>query len=102
MSAMLNMLRDNVGTILSVVVGGLITWLVSWVYYKRAGNELRDEAASLRAATNAILYIQQNPGAKVEVQRDGKGDIAGLLVNIEGHATVSFIARGSLTDANGP
>lgn len=101
MDAALNILCDNAGTILSVVTGGLITWLVSWVYYKRAGDELKNEAGSLRAATNAILYIQQNPEAKVEVQRDGRGQVTGLLVNIEGRASMSFSVGGALTDANG-
>ena len=101
MDAVLNILCNNVGTILSVIVGGLITWLVSWIYYKRAGDELRDEAGSLRAATNAILYIQQNPGAKVEIQRDNRGHVIGLIVNVEGRATMSFGGRGTLTDVSG-
>jgi hypothetical protein len=35
-------------TLVGIVVGGLITWLVSYRYYKKAGDELRHEAESLR------------------------------------------------------
>lgn len=90
----------SIEAIVSMIVGALITWAVAWFYYKRAGDELRQESMALRSATDAILYIQQNPGAKVEVRRDEQGRVLGLIVSIQGKASITFSARGTLSDAN--
>jgi hypothetical protein len=87
--------------LISMTVGAAITWLVAWFYYKRAGDELREEAKALRSATDAILYIQQNPGAKVEVKRDEQGRVLGLIVCVEGQASTTFLTRGVLSSATG-
>jgi hypothetical protein len=34
--------------IVSILIGGIITWLASWYYYQRAAKDLQDEAAKLR------------------------------------------------------
>ena len=88
-------------TIISITTGAVVTWLVAWWYYKRAGDELRLEAKSLRAATDAILYLQQYPDAKVEVQRTKDGRVQGLLLSAQGRASVHVTVRGNLTDAGG-
>ena len=90
-------MSNSVATTLSILLGGAITWLVSWIYYKRSADELRREATTLRNATNAIIYIQQNPNAIVDVQRDKHGYLTGLLVNVSGSAVATSLAVGTLS-----
>lgn len=67
-----------------VVVGAAVTWLTAWYYYKRAGDELRREAQKLQTATRAIVYMLENPDAKITVRRDGDGNATGLVVSASG------------------
>ncbi len=82
-------------------VTSAVTWFFAWFYYKRAGDELRAEAQALHTATGAILYYLEHPDAKVQVQRDDKGRVSGLIVSAAGCATMTFSARGTLSDASG-
>ena len=68
-------------SVAGVLIGSLITWLVSRHYYKRAGDELREEAAFLHKSTNAIIYFLQNPDAEIEVKRDSSGRLTALVVS---------------------
>jgi hypothetical protein len=87
--------------VFNFVAGSGITWFFAWFYYKRAGDELRAEAQALHTATGAILYYLEHPDAKIQVQRDDKGRVSGLIVSASGQATVTFSARGTLSDASG-
>jgi hypothetical protein len=51
------------------VIGSLITWLVARYDYKKAGDELREEARRLREQTQLILTALEQAGL-VELQRD--------------------------------
>jgi len=75
-----------VETILSVLIGGAITWFVAWWYYKRAGDELRQEAKLLHAATNAVICLLKNPDAATEIQYDSRGRVSGIIVSASVHA----------------
>lgn len=88
-------------TLVSLLVGSAVTWFVAWFYFKRAGDQLASEAKSLHAATGAIIYFLENPGAKATVRRDANGRVEGLVVQVSGKATVTFSASGTLRDANG-
>lgn len=55
-------------TVVGVLAGGAITALFSWYFYKRAGDELREEAANLRHYVNAVLSKWEREG--YEVPRD--------------------------------
>jgi hypothetical protein len=67
-----------------VVVGGLITWGVSWHFYRKAGDELRAEAERLRRLSELVLYVQLHPDAQIEAKRDEKGHVTGLIVSAVG------------------
>jgi hypothetical protein len=69
-------------TIISVVIGGAITWGVAWYYYKRAGDELRRESERLHRTTEIILRWLENGGAAVSVIRDNEGIPAGLNLQV--------------------
>lgn len=81
----------------SLFVGAAITWFAAWYYYKRAGDELKAEARSIHAATTAIAYLLEHPGAKTEVQRDGQGRVTGIVVSMSGTASMSFTGGATLS-----
>lgn len=70
----------------SMLVGALITWVVAWWYYKRAGDELRQEAKDLKNATNTILAFLANRDAEVGVIQDSKGNPTSGAVGVKGEA----------------
>jgi len=83
----------------SLFIGSAVTWFAAWYYFKRAGDQLRRESQTLQAATRAIIYILENPGANITVQRDDAGNVMGLIVGISGRADTKFTATGTLTRA---
>jgi len=83
----------------SMLFGAFVTWLAARYYFKKAGDELRAEAAALHKATAAIIYCLEHPDAKVEAQRDAQGRITGLIVNMTAHGVMAFSARADLTAA---
>ena len=46
-------------TFVSLFVGGMITWIVSRQYYRKASEDLREEASALREQTNVVLRALQ-------------------------------------------
>jgi hypothetical protein len=72
---------------MGVLLGGIITWLVSRYYYKRAANELCQEAAKLREETieirrltNIILRGLHNAGICEVKWQDGNP--VGLVIKL--------------------
>jgi hypothetical protein len=80
-------------TILSVLIGGAITWLVSWFYYRRAGRELRQEAAELRRLSALILDALETAGIAA-LTRDSVGRIVGITIRGTGSITLTPIVQG--------
>ncbi len=62
------------------VAGGAITWLVAWWYYKRAGDELREEARRLMRATTLVLAWLQNPENEKEIRYDEHDNPTSIVV----------------------
>jgi hypothetical protein len=62
-------------TILSVLIGGAITWLVAWVYYRDASKQLIAETSKLRKALNLMIRGMEEEGWVTGVKRDDKGAI---------------------------
>ncbi len=84
--------------LVGILAGSVVTWFFAWLYYKRAGDELRTEAQAVHMCTAAILYYMEHPDAKIEVQRDDRGRAVGLIVRAEGHAAaMKFTLRGPLS-----
>ena len=81
-------------TLVSVFAGGLITWLASWLYYKKAGDDLRKETELLRKANMAVVYMLEHPDANIEVRRDDAGNPIGLIVSATGHSQGTSSVRG--------
>jgi len=84
--------------LVSILIGGAITWICAWFYYKRAGDELRKEAAFLQKATSAIIYLLEHREAEVKVQRDDAGRTVGFIVSAKAHARGTSTAKGVTSD----
>ena len=76
-------------TVVSFILGVVVTWVVSHVYYKRAGDELRKEAAKLRRLMTMMLTSMERQGW-AKLTRDSKGDITGYELEQEMSAAVGF------------
>ena len=70
------------GTILYMLVGGLITVLVSRYYYKRASEKLKRETESLHKNTILILRGLKENGI-IDYTEDEYGNPEGLIVKIK-------------------
>lgn len=90
-----------IATLVGIFIGGGITWLAAWIYYKKAGDELKKETALLRKANMAIVYMLEHPNAKAEVSRDAEGNPVGLIVSARGEAHGKSTAKGVMSDAKG-
>lgn len=73
----------NLPNILSVFVGaaisGVITWLISRRYYKKAGDELKQEATRLEHLNTLILHGLENADI-VELAKDASGKPTGITI----------------------
>jgi hypothetical protein len=74
-----------------VFVGGLITWWVSWRYYRKAGKDLAIETASLRRLNEIILHAMEDAGM-VKLNLDGSFKIIGRVIE----ARAVFESRSTL------
>jgi hypothetical protein len=62
----------DLNTIVSTAVGGLISLVVSWFFYKKSGEELKAEAAELRRLNIVMLRALQIAGlVDVDWRKDG-------------------------------
>jgi uncharacterized membrane protein YciS (DUF1049 family) len=66
-------------TVLSMIIGAAITWLVARHYYIRAGKELKQESAELRRLTTLVLHSMEDTNL-AELNRDSSGRIIGLVL----------------------
>ena len=69
-------------TVSVLIIGVGVTWLVTWLYYKKAGDKLRQEATELRWLTNLVLHGLEDAGL-VKLNRDPTSrKIIGLIVEL--------------------
>jgi hypothetical protein len=78
--------------IVPVLIGAGVAWLGTWLYYKKAGDQLRQEATELRRLTNLVLHGLEDAGL-VELKRDTSGKIIGLMIR----ASAKLSGVGSLS-----
>lgn len=76
------MLKNPYLPLLSLLAGGVLTWLCSRYYYKKSGDELKAESDKLRKATNLIIYCLAHRDAKVTPQYDAEGNVVSLAVDM--------------------
>lgn len=80
------------GTFLSVLVGAAASWLATYFYYRKASEELRDEAKELRRIVTLVLQALQHAGV-VTVNWGPDGRPRGFDVTLKADpAEIRFIA----------
>ena len=67
----------DTSTLLSILIGALLTWGFAHVYYKRAGDELLNEAQDLRKLISMLLTSLEQQGL-AKLNRDSAGNIIGF------------------------
>jgi hypothetical protein len=81
-------------TLASNIFGAATTWLFAWLYYKKAGDELKQEAEQLKTISRGVVYMLEHPEAKIEVTRDDAGNLTGLRVSSSGSAEAGSTVQG--------
>jgi hypothetical protein len=94
---------DVIETLVAIAVGGIIAWLVSRRYYKKAGDELRQEAESLRNKSEELRKLQEltiyaltNASERLKFIRDSAGNV-GLDQSSAGQTKFRTAASGEMT-----
>ena len=64
-------------TLVGIFIGAIITWLVAWYYYWKAGQELKQEAAELRRLNNLMLLSMEH-ASWIKLTRNNSGQILGF------------------------
>lgn len=91
-------------TAISFIAGTGVTWFAAWHYYKKAGNELRDEASRLRRTSEMILRWLETEGTDIKVLRNEDGSPIGLARSVADVAELEFgvsLVSGQLTKEGG-
>lgn len=83
-------------TIISILIGATITWLVSRYYYKKAGGELKAEANNLQRTNEMILRWLEVDGNNIRIIRDddGKPDSLARTDTVTDSISVSCVPLG--------
>jgi len=66
--------------VLSILVGGAITFVSSYLFYVRASRDLETEAVRLRTIANTIARALVEAGM-AEIMQDRNGDMTGLTLH---------------------
>lgn len=82
------------GVLMGNIIGAVITVVVAWYYYKRAGDELREESAKLRKLMSIMLTAMERQGL-AKLNRDASGNIIGF--DFEHAATGGAVVGGEAT-----
>lgn len=85
-----------IGTITGVIIGGLITWVVAWLYYKKAGDELKIEADRIRRLSTFICDALEQAGLTA-FKRNKDGEIAAQYVELRATGRIKLGGTGTLT-----
>lgn len=92
------------GNFVSVLVGAAVTWFAAWWYYRRAGEELREEARDLQRLTTLVLHALHNAGiADVNWTEDGRVRGINIKLTLNGPPpTMSFVVPPATLSATTP
>jgi hypothetical protein len=79
----------DMSTVISTVIGALISIIASWffsrLFYKKAGDDLRNEAKELRRLNAMILRAMEIAGW-VKINRDERGEPIGFIFELQASA----------------
>ncbi len=80
--------------VVSVLLGGVITGLFSWYYYRQASEELRREAGELRHYIDVLASFLESLELDHRV-RVGRDPRTGRIVNVEVQRSAASSPQGS-------
>lgn len=86
--------KISLETVISVLIGALITWFVSLLYYKKAGRDLSREAAELKRL-NKIMLLGMEHNNWLKLSKDKEGNILGFEQSITAPSIPKTTAFGS-------
>lgn len=100
----------NLYCLIPVLVGAGITWLVSWLYYRKAGDELKRESAKLMQESlelerlNRLLLHGLENARTMELVKDASGKPTGIVIEISATMTGdgSISSRGEVAQRKSP
>ena len=69
---------DALEVIIGAIVGGIISLLVAWQFYKKATKDLIEETAELKLVSQLIIFKLQYPDAQTKIKMNNDGDVIGL------------------------
>ena len=83
-------MADVLLALFSALIGGILSFLATWLFYRRSSKELSKEASKLGNLTVLILDSLEE-SELVRLTRDEEGNPVGLVIQVTG------ISRGSST-----
>jgi hypothetical protein len=90
----------DIGTVVSILIGGVITLVVSLIFYVRASNDLRHKVETLSEQERRLEFLitvvvgaMENNGL-IKVGRDESGRITGLSATVQAPAARMSVAAG--------
>lgn len=78
------------------ILGALIGWGVSHVYYWKALNDVKADAEERQRVEELVLRGIESVG-DIKYSRDASGKVVGVVVELKGSASASATATGDLT-----
>lgn len=88
---------DALGVIIGAIVGGIITSLVAWMFYKKATNDLIEITAELKLVSQLIIFKLQYPDTPTEIKMDDEGNVVGLKFTKSANVKSESKVSGKLT-----
>jgi hypothetical protein len=89
-------------TFAGIVVGAVITFLVSRYYFRRASIQLEEEASRLRQLVTVVALYMQRDGQLENVELDERGNLKGYTQTIYVPGIPSEESFGEMTVTQGP
>ena len=82
--------------VLLTILGALLGWGVSHLYYLKSLNDLKADAEERRRMEELVLRGIESVG-NIKYSRDAAGKIVGVVIELKGSAASSATATGDLT-----
>ena len=82
--------------VVSIIIGSVITWFFSYIYYKKSGDKLREEAEKLERLNILILRAMENAGL-AKLNKDENGNPTGLIIEL---SHIEEVCLGESSDLN--
>ena len=86
-------------TVLSILVGAAITWVCSWWYYKKAGDELKEISIELKKEVKWIQMFNENQLSNPTSKRNPDGEIEGMTVDMKASSKSKLSSSAELSTA---